>query len=582
MTLPTDRPWLAAAAFRNFRGFERLNADLSPHAFVVGPNSAGKSTIIEAIGLATTCLDRARRQRPTLPVRLDGEPWAGSYLPQASNEDEEGEDPIRFDFGTAEATVTVTWTNGAFFRAVWPEEDRNEEPHFVLVGPGGTKVRPADVPVVFGRVATVPVITPLERIEDLKNVAYVRKHAGGRLASRHFRNHLRLMTEDGTFDDFRRFAEPWLPEMGIEEVLFEPSANRLGVFYREAGSRIPKELAWAGDGMQIWVQLLWHIWRARGVDTIVLDEPEVYLHPDLQRRLVRLLTTVGTQIVLASHSAEVLAEAPPDAVLWIDRRKNYSRKAKNPESLAALRTSLGSTYNLQLARANRAALIIATDVDDPRVLRALARATGALRVADEEAVAVLRLREPASWGNNGLAAELEHLLPGDVPHVVLVLQGQQPLEVTRELLGTVGFSPGKARILPMAQLANALLCAPAIARVTGTATEAVLDRLMEIVRRLHDQSRAAFIGNAVKVRSGHDPPLVAADAGRAFDEIWRTPKGPLRLVRASAVMLELNAWMAQEGYRLLDEVKVARGLRPHELDSAVYEVLLDLDGIAAG
>ena len=55
---------------------------------------------------------------------------------------------------------------------------------------------------------------------------------------------------------------------------------------RERGDRTPKELFWVGDGMQIFVQILTHLWRLRSADVVILDEPDLYLHADLQRRLV--------------------------------------------------------------------------------------------------------------------------------------------------------------------------------------------------------------------------------------------------------------------------------------------------------
>ncbi len=53
---------IAEVELRRFRGFHHVLADLLPHAFVSGPNSAGKSTILEAIALAENCLRVARRQ----------------------------------------------------------------------------------------------------------------------------------------------------------------------------------------------------------------------------------------------------------------------------------------------------------------------------------------------------------------------------------------------------------------------------------------------------------------------------------------------------------------------------------------
>ena len=66
----------------------------------------------------------------------------------------------------------------------------------------------------------------------------------------------------------------------------------LDLYYTEAGRRTEKELVWAGDGVQIWLQLLLHVFRLRERDVVVLDEPDVFLHPDLQRRLVWLLESL--------------------------------------------------------------------------------------------------------------------------------------------------------------------------------------------------------------------------------------------------------------------------------------------------
>jgi predicted ATPase len=157
------------------------------------------------------------------------------------------------------------------------------------------------------------------------------------------------MAKNNTGDTFKEFCRLWLPEIELLDVSLNAGADRLAVFYSETGSRVPKELAWAGDGIQIWVQLLWHLFRAQGSVTIVLDEPEVYLHPDLQRRLVRLLDGTSAQIILASHSGDVIAEAPPGSVLWVDRRLGTACRAKSQQSLTHLSACLGSSYNLGVA-----------------------------------------------------------------------------------------------------------------------------------------------------------------------------------------------------------------------------------------
>ena len=58
---------------------------------------------------------------------------------------------------------------------------------------------------------------------------------------------------------------------------------------------------------------------------IVIDEPELHLHPELARLLVRTMQSImpGNQIWLATHNTEIIDEAGRDRVYWI---------ARNPES----------------------------------------------------------------------------------------------------------------------------------------------------------------------------------------------------------------------------------------------------------
>lgn len=569
---------LTNADFHRFRGFERLTADLAPHAYVVGPNSAGKSTVLEAIALAERCLQRARRQRPQFDARHRGESWKAYGLPSL-DDDPEGDDPIRFDFGTAEARVTVRWATGASLNMVWPEQDDDHEPgFFYLQGPGGVRVRQPDIGSLFSTTAVLPVVTPLERIEELKDATYVRRNSWTRLASRHFRNHALLMQRAGELEDFKAFADIWLPEIQLLDVVFDAGANRLGIFYAEPGSRIPKELAWAGDGVQIWVQLLWHLYRARGAQTIVLDEPEVYLHPDLQRRLVRLLDSTSAQIILASHSADVVAEAPADGILWVDRRQGQARRAKSQAALTALSASLGSSYNLHLARTSRTRLVIATDCQDLRVLRALARQVGALRVADELRVSIIQMQDIARWaGTDRIGRLLREALPPTLP-VVVLLQGGQRTEAGDELLRRQLAAPENTVVIwRRAELENYLLNPDTIARVCGGDADAIMDHMRRAISRLETPTRRAFAANSVRSADREDTRAALGDAELEFDRLWMDEANRLILIRGTEVLATLNEWAEREGYKLIAPHQLAKKLPPHSIPGEVFDVLLAID-----
>lgn len=55
----------------------------------------------------------------------------------------------------------------------------------------------------------------------------------------------------------------------------------------------------------------------------MLDEPNVYMHADLQRRLVRLITPMFSQLIIATHSLEIIEEVPSDCIIPIDSQKRH-------------------------------------------------------------------------------------------------------------------------------------------------------------------------------------------------------------------------------------------------------------------
>ncbi len=72
---------------------------------------------------------------------------------------------------------------------------------------------------------------------------------------------------------------------------------------------------------------------------IAIDEPELHLHPELARRLVRLMLSVkpGNQIWLATHNGEIIDEAGRDKTYYISRGLDKSDVVPGSEEpLAAL------------------------------------------------------------------------------------------------------------------------------------------------------------------------------------------------------------------------------------------------------
>ena len=98
--------------------------------------------------------------------------------------------------------------------------------------------------------------------------------------------------------------------------------------------------AFAGSGEFAVVKIVTSVLRAENASLILLDEPEVSLHPGAQDRLIDFLTSCVKlhkhQVVVSTHSPSIIRKLPPDAikVLAVDansRRIAISRQSSLPE-----------------------------------------------------------------------------------------------------------------------------------------------------------------------------------------------------------------------------------------------------------
>jgi ABC-type cobalamin/Fe3+-siderophores transport system ATPase subunit len=568
----------------HFKGFEKFTISFPEDAILVGPNNAGKSTVIAALRAAASMLRTAARLKPqdvhdVRGVQRFGFNFAGEAVGLI-------EENLRYELHDAETRLLVKFKSDGLIEALWPAGDTGG--FFYAMDNDINPRSPKHVRSALPSIGLVPVLAPVDHVEVLLSDSHVRKNLDGRLASRHFRNQLRLLSQeylpDGTdgFTDFKRFAQPWISELELTELRtqFGEDGATLDLFYLEAGSRNEKEIFWAGDGMQIWLQLLLHLYRLRNIDVVVLDEPDVFLHADLQRRLVRLLDELPCQTIMATHSAEVVSDAPSGSIVWVSRDRSRAVREPKDKLLLDLSVALGTQFNLRLARALKTQTVLFVEGDDLKILSRLATTLKLARLQRERGIAVIPLGgfdrwehiEPFQW----LMAEFFE----DAASVHVILDRdyrvEDSIERVRRQLRKAGVSP---HIWRRKEIENYLLSGTAIARLSGASEEWVKEALAECAESLEDDVYAQVQAEYTRYyrKSGRDETTIQREAKQRADSIWRDPGRRLHVCSGKDLVRLLNGRLSRAGHDPVGLPGLAKALRQAEIPDEVKSVLESIE-----
>lgn len=227
--------------------------------------------------------------------------------------------------------------------------------------------RSCDTPAVFRkefpvRVSFTPVLGPVEHNEKLYEREAAQRALYHSSAARNFRNIWHHFPDK--FDDFREILRRTWPGMDVERprISYESGPPILHMLCPE--ERIPREICWAGFGFQVWCQMLTHLIQARDSSIFLIDEPDIYLHSDLQRQLLTILRELGPDILIATHSTEIITEAEADEIVVVDKKRGSGKRIKRPGELGGIFGVLGSSLNpvlTQLAKTRRAVFVEGKD-----------------------------------------------------------------------------------------------------------------------------------------------------------------------------------------------------------------------------
>ena len=572
--------------FENFKAFDQFTLSLDSMNILAGPNNSGKSTIIGAFRSLDSAIKFARSRAPTR-IYLEDSYKIGYWIPEDSL-------PISLEnvhtnYNSSASKITFRLNNGNQLHLVFPDDGGcallPEAQDTVITTAAAFKSR---FPITL---TVVPVLGPVEHREQRRERSTVIAGLSTHRASRHFRSYWHYFKEE--FSPFAELIQATWPGMEIRPPEFDYASGELSMFCLE--ERITRELYWVGFGFQIWCQLLTHLSRSNDNSIIVIDEPEIYLHPDVQRQLLGIVRDCGPAVLMATHSSEIMSEADPSEIVLVDKRRRSGERLRDISGIQRALDIVGSSQNITLTALARSRRVLFVEGDyDFRLLRRFARRLGMRELSAGLGITPLESGGFGSWERiTTLAAGIADALGS--PLIIAAIYDrdyfcQEQIEGVTEALSR---HLKLAHVHKRKEIENYLLVPEALDRALehaisergsrGDARAKSIPKAADLLREITAPFKDSVQSQILARRwdhlrpTGRDLADVNRETIRAFGQIWEDLSLRLDIVPGKEVLSQFRTKIHEDLGISLTDSRIVNAMGRDELPSDLVGLLNALD-----
>ncbi|MBE9475274.1 MAG: AAA family ATPase [Chloroflexi bacterium] len=346
----------------SFKGFRDFTLKCSPFTTLVGLNSSGKTSILQALQLAFDICVLAfggHARHDILRPDFSGPQW----------ESDPSYGVNRLSFGDPDALwlnkitsvpckLAVGLSGGVELHLEIPGRNR-----YVLdVIADGQSVKnvinePTNQKIVEDmfqlRPTYVPPVGGLSPSEDFQPFPSLTQKLDRGLIGECWRGNLYWLCNDGNNEDFdtvRQIVGRYLPDANIlQPRLGHDGRPQILIEFEQDG--VTFDISTSGGGFRTVLSLatVLHFSKSK---CLLLDEPDAHLHGSLQRSIAQMLldhvADTGVQIFVASHAPGFIAELPIESLTWVDRASNQGRSC---DTVGRFLADLGAISKADAVRA---------------------------------------------------------------------------------------------------------------------------------------------------------------------------------------------------------------------------------------
>lgn len=558
---------------KNYRCFANSKIVYKDLNILVGKNNAGKSSMIEALRMVAYA-----SQKATSTVYKD----APSDLNISRREKgiKIDVEKLKIDlrgivylYEEKIATINACFDDGCKIVIV----ANKEVAYAFLYGPDGKNIKSKAKAEKYGfaKIGILPQIGLIKENEKKLAEDTVNNNRESYLSSRHFRNEI-LLYEDKYWRKFKKIAEENWESLKIIELKYNFAESEY-IRFLVQDERFPGEIGIMGSGLQMWLQIIWFICRSEDKETIILDEPDVYMHPDLQKKLLDLVKKQYKQIIIATHSVEIISEVDPGNIMMIDKHQRKMKYANSLEAVQSIIDNIGGVQNLSLIRIGLTKKCLFLEGKDIKILQKMFEK---LYPDKDSLIKTLPYIELHGFSNLSEAFGASKLFynetNGGIKSICILDRDFYPEEMLSEKKAKAIENHLCLHIWEKKEIENYLLNPKVLFRVTKLARENYEDFLVNFEELVEEEKDNIIDQISQHIKEANARLDVSACNRQARKEIeikWISLEEKLSLVPGKKFIRKVNNWMRKEYGVYCSIDRIIKEIRADEVENEMVEVL---------
>ncbi len=555
----------------NYKCFEDTRLSFREITILVGKNNAGKSSLVEALRMIALALRKSQHttyknlpEEFGLPIRERGIRLDVEKL----KIDLRG---IIYNYGDAIARIEASFEEDFLLR-IYVNTDYAYAVFRNKNGKCITNKEQAHI-ICNEKVAILPQIGLIKENEKRLANETIEKERETYLSSRHFRNEVLNYKKD-YWSDFVELSQKTWKGLRIQDIEYNLEDDLLRFFVSDSG--FSAEIGLMGSGLQMWLQIMWFLARTKADTTVILDEPDVYMHPDLQRKLIRIVKARYPQVIIATHSIEMISEVEPCRILTIDKSKRKLNYASDMKAVQNIIDDMGEVNNLSLVRLGNAKKCVFVEGKD---LKILSRIAEVLLGRDSESLETLPNVSLGGFHNlretYGTAKLLAKETNGMIKCICILDSDYFPRDLIEEEYRKAENNKLHLHIWERKEIENYLIEPTVLFRLSQMPTDKY-DCFMEKLEQLVDQFKdRVFDQYAEHIKDYRKINVSEANKeARIFvDGQWRELTKKIELVGGKELLKAINKWFKEEYGVQLSIQQIIAEFRPEEFDEEMSAVI---------